>query len=137
MTRKTDSATPATSNRSTASLRNLRTQIDKLDVQILKLVNERASLAAEIGKVKSAEGDDIFSPAREEEVLKNVIEANEKHKGPLDAKTIRAIYREIMSGARSLQKGLKVAFLGPDYSFSHIAAIQRFGRPVEFLKVWR
>jgi len=135
MKRQNESITNAAVTRTTGSLRNLRSQIDKLDLQILRLVNERASLAAEIGKVKSAEGDDIFSPAREEEVLKNVIEANEKNKGALDPKTIRAIYREIMSGARALQKVLKVAFLGPDYSFSHIAAIERFGQAVEFLKV--
>src|SRR2546421_11960781 len=118
MTRKTESAAPATSNRSTASLRGLRTQIDKLDQHILKLVNERASLASEIGKIKNDQGAEVFSPAREEEVFQNVLESN---KGPLDEATIRAVFREIMSGSRALQKVLKVAYLGPEYSYSHLA----------------
>lgn len=120
------------SSKAAASLRNLRSQIDKLDLQILKLVNERAGLAAEIGRVKSDTGSEVFSPAREEEVLQNVLEAN---KGPLDVSTIRAIYREIMSGSRALQKVAKVSYLGPEYSFSHLAAVERFGHAVEFMRV--
>src|SRR5205807_5499723 len=69
------------SHRSAAQLRSLRSHIDKLDLQILKLVNERAGLAAEIGRVKSNDGGEVFNPAREEEVYQNVLHAN---KGPLD-----------------------------------------------------
>src|SRR6476660_7646709 len=130
MTRKSDNGPPAAvSSKVAASLRSLRTQIDKLDLQILKMVNERAGLAAEIGRVKSDHGNDIFNPAREEEVFQNVLTAN---KGPLDEATIRAIYREIMSGARALQKILKVAYLGPEFSYSHLASVERFGQAVEF-----
>jgi chorismate mutase/prephenate dehydratase len=132
MKRQTESANSAGPARAASSLRNLRTQIDKLDLQILKLVNERASVAAEIGKLKNDHGSEVFTPAREEEVLTNVLEAN---KGPLDQQTVRAIFREIMSGSRALQKVLKVAYLGPEYSFSHIAAVERFGQAVEFMKV--
>src|SRR4051794_20317493 len=85
-------------------LQAMRVQIDKLDGQILKLVNERASIAADIGRAKAEQGEDIFSPAREEEVLQNVLQANEKGKGPLAAECIRAIYRELISGSRALQK---------------------------------
>lgn len=132
MARKIDSDNAPTANRTAAALKNLRATIDKLDLQILKLVNERASMATEIGKVKNTHGTEVFSPAREEEVYKNVLENN---KGPLDEATIRAIYREIMSGARALQKVLKVAYLGPEYSFSHLAAVERFGQAVEFMRV--
>jgi chorismate mutase/prephenate dehydratase len=125
----------ASPTRSQAALRSLRTQIDKLDHQLLKLVNERASLAAEIGRFKSDHGEEIFSPAREEEVLQNALQLNEKHKGPLDPGTIRAIFREIMSGSRALQKVLKIAYLGPEYSYSHLAAVERFGQAVEFIGV--
>ncbi len=128
-------STPLSPARAQAALRSLRSQIDKLDHQILKLVNERASVAAEIGKLKNDHGEEIFSPAREEEVLQNVLQHNEKNKGPLDSGTIRAIFREIMSGSRALQKVLKVAYLGPEYSYSHLAAIERFGQAVEFLGV--
>src|SRR6516225_313539 len=132
MTRKTEVGGNAVANRAAHSLRNLRTQIDKLDLQILKLVKERASVAAEIGRIKNDHGSEVFSPAREEEVLQNVLAAN---KGPLDTSTVRAIFREIMSGSRALQKVLKVAYLGPEDSFSHLAAVERFGRSVEFMQV--
>jgi chorismate mutase / prephenate dehydratase len=128
-------STPLSPARAQAALRSLRAQIDKLDHQILKLVNERASVAAEIGRLKNDHGEEIFSPAREEEVLQNVLQQNEKNKGPLDAGTVRAVFREIMSGSRALQKVLKVAYLGPEYSYSHLAAIERFGQAVEFLGV--
>jgi chorismate mutase/prephenate dehydratase len=132
MTRKPESGGNHTATKSSASLRSLRSQIDKLDAQILKLLNERAGHAVEIGKLKTEAGAEVFSPAREEEVLQNVIQAN---KGPLEGATIRAIFRELMSGSRALQRVLKVAYLGPEYSFSHLAAIERFGTAVDFQRV--
>ena len=74
--------------------------------------------------MKADQGGEVFSAAREEEVLGNVLKANE---GPLDEVTVRAIFRELISGSRAIQKQQKIAFLGPEYSYSHIAAIQRFG----------
>lgn len=130
MSRKDHSAlTPA---KAASQLKGLRHQIDKLDLHILKLVNERAELALEIGKLKNDHGNEVFSPAREEEVFQNVVDHN---KGPLDELTIRAIYREIMSGARALQRKIKIAFLGPEYSYSYLATVERFGQDVEFLRV--
>src|SRR5258708_27406131 len=131
MTRKSDSAA---SDRvaSSKDLKTFRVQIDKLDQHILKLINERAGLAAKIGRVKTENNDSVFSPAREEEVIANVLAAN---KGPLPEVTIRAIYREIISGSRALQRIDKVAFLGPESSFSHIAALHRFGRGAEYMGV--
>lgn len=107
-----------------ANLAALRAKIDKFDADILELLNKRAAVAAEIGKVKAEQGEVVFSAAREEEVLANVLAA---HKGPLAPVTVRAIFRELMSGSRAIQKQTKVAYLGPDYSYSHLAAIQRFG----------
>jgi chorismate mutase/prephenate dehydratase len=131
MTRKPDQAT-LTPAKAASLVRQLRNQIDKLDLQILKLLNERASVAAEIGRIKTDQGAEVFSPAREEEVLQRVIQAN---KGPLDKETVRAIFRELMSGSRALQKVLKIAYLGPAYSYSHIAALEKFGSAAEFLTV--
>jgi chorismate mutase/prephenate dehydratase len=125
----------AMSSRTAASLKNLRSQIDKLDLQIVKLINERASLAHEIGKIKVDTGSEAFTPAREMEVLENVVEANHKNKGPLDDETIRAVFREVISGSRALEKVHKIAYLGPEYSFSHIAAVERFGQAVQFMSV--
>jgi len=126
----------AGSSKATAkTLRDLRGQIDKVDQQILKLINDRAKLAVEVGKHKTDNGDEVFSLAREEEVLQNVIQLNEKGKGVLPAQAVRAIFCEIMSGARSLQKTFKVAYLGPEYSFSHLAALERYGSSIEFIAV--
>ena len=133
MSRKTEAGSNSVAaSKAAASLKHLRSQIDKLDLQILKLINERAGLASEIGRVKNDHGAEVFSPAREEEVLENVLDAS---KGPLDPNTVRAVFRELMSGSRALQKILKVAYLGPEYSFSHLAAVERFGQAVEFFAV--
>ncbi len=132
MARKHESGGNSTVTRSAGALRSLRSQIDRLDIQILRLVNDRARVAAQIGQIKTEAGSEVFSPGREEEVLAHVLEAS---KGPLDAGTIRAIFRELMSGSRALQKVLKVAYLGPEYSFSHLAAVEKFGSAVDFLRV--
>ena len=131
MARKPESDN-ALSAKTLAQIKSLRSAIDKLDLQILKLVNERAEAAGDIGRLKNEGSAEVFNPVREEEVLKNVLEAN---KGPLDEITIRAIYREIISGSRALQKIIKVAYLGPEYSYSHLAAVERFGHDVEYMRV--
>jgi chorismate mutase / prephenate dehydratase len=132
MARKTETGSTSSHARSTASLNSLRSQVDKIDLQMLKLINERARIASEIGKVKHDQAGDIFAPAREEEVLQNLIANNQ---GPLDAASIRAIYREIMSGSRALQRTMKIAYLGGEYSFSHLAVLERFGQAFESLRV--
>src|SRR5687768_9391010 len=124
MSRKHDNPS---ADRSAANLKSLRVQIDKLDVQILELLNKRAAIAAQIGKVKNEQGGEVFSAAREEEVLNHVLSAN---KGPLEPVTLKAIYRELISASRALQRVQKVAFLGPEYSYSHLAALERFGESV-------
>jgi chorismate mutase/prephenate dehydratase len=126
------SGSPSGNSRSSARLTAFRHQIDKLDQQILKLINTRAKLAVEIGKVKQDQASNIFAPAREEEVLQNVLGSN---RGPLDEVTVRAIYREIMSGSRALQRMVKIAYLGGEYSYSHLAALERFGQSFESVRV--
>src|SRR5262249_37391178 len=76
-------------------------------------------------------GGEVFSAAREEEVLTNILAAN---KGPLEPVTLRAIFRELISGSRAMQKVQKIAFLGPEYSYSHIAALERFGEAASYLR---
>src|SRR5438093_3784012 len=104
MSRKSDSGPSPT------SLKALRIQIDKLDIHILDLLNKRAAVASRIGKVKADQGGEVFSAAREEEVMNNILSEN---KGPLEEVTLRAIFRELISGSRALQKVQKIAFLGP------------------------
>jgi chorismate mutase/prephenate dehydratase len=136
MTRKTETAgNSSQATRPAGPIKNLRGQIDKLDVQILELVSKRAELAASIGRAKTDQGADVFSPAREDEVLQNVLAANAKNEGPLGERSVRAIFREIISASRALQKVQKVAYLGPEYSFSYLAAVERFGQSAELISV--
>lgn len=112
------------------ALQTLRARIDRLDRQIVKLVNDRGRLAAKIGQVKGDQDVPVYSPVREEEVLKNACRAS---KGPLSDQCIQAVFRELMSGARALQRTVKVAFLGPAYSFSHLGALVKFGGATEYV----
>lgn len=112
------------------NLAALRAQIDAIDKDVLRLLNERVRLAAEIGRVKRKEGFEIYVAQREEEVLQRLAKHNE---GPLDEKAIRAIYREIMSAAIALEKPMVIAYLGPEATFTHQAAMKKFGSSVEYL----
>lgn len=111
------------------SLSNLRDEIDQIDEQILGLLSRRAKLAQEIGLQKAKSRSHYFTPEREQTVYKRVLEANT---GPLPPQAVRAIFREIMSASRALEKPLTVAYLGPPGTFSHYAGISRFGSSSEF-----
>ena len=128
MSRKTDNGTDG----NTANLKGLRQQIDKLDLQIVEMLNRRASVAGQIGKVKSDSGGEVFNAAREEEVFANILVGT---KGPLGEVTLKSIFRELIAGCRALQRVQRIAFLGPDYSYSHIAALDRFGEANEYVRV--
>ena len=114
------------------TLASLRQEIDRLDRDLVALMNQRAEIASKIGQVKDQQGLEVWSPAREEEV---VTRALDNSAGPLPPETIRLIFRELMSGSRALQRTLRVAFLGPRYSYSHLAAVVKFGNAVEHVPV--
>jgi chorismate mutase/prephenate dehydratase len=114
------------------TLDGLRAEIDRIDRELVGLLNRRAEVATEIGRVKAKDNVEIWSPAREEEVVNRVLGHSA---GPMPAATIRLIYREIMSASRSLQRNLRVACLGPKYSYSNLAAIAKFGNAVEHVPV--
>ena len=107
----------------------LRKKIDALDGKLVSIVNKRLALAAEIGKIKRREGGEIFVPEREDAVLRKVCGQNE---GPIKNEALRAIYREIMSAAIALEKPLLVAYLGPEASNTHSAAMKKFGSSVDY-----
>lgn len=106
------------------SIEDLRAKIDQLDAQILDLLNERAALAQQIGREKAGQNSDFFAPAREKEILEGLLSRN---KGPLPPDGVRAIYREIISACRALERPLCIAYWGPPASFSHMASLQKFG----------
>ncbi|PKO26301.1 MAG: prephenate dehydratase [Betaproteobacteria bacterium HGW-Betaproteobacteria-8] len=103
-------------------LKSHRDRIDAIDDQLLKLVNERAKHAREIGTIKG--GGPIYRPEREAQVLRRLLENNE---GPLSDEAVTAIFRSVMSNCRALEKELTVAFLGPLGTFSEEAANKQFG----------
>jgi chorismate mutase/prephenate dehydratase len=116
----------------TPSLAVLRAEIDRIDKQLVELLNQRSNAAIEIGQIKQDQGLDIWSSSREDEVIARVVEAS---RGPLPHQTLRLIFRELMSSSRSLQRQLRVAFLGPKYSYSHLASVAKFGESVEHVPV--
>ena len=106
-----------------------RKAIDKLDAKIVKLLNERTQHVLEIGAIKFKAGEEIYAPHRELAVLQRVCRLNT---GPITNDAIRAIYREVMSSALSLQKTMRIAYLGPEATFTHQAAIRRFGSSLRY-----
>jgi chorismate mutase/prephenate dehydratase len=114
------------------SIASLRREMDGVDREILAALNRRAELAQEIGKLKQSGRRAIYDPAREADVLQKAVEANS---GPLGDDSVRAIYRELISGTRAVQTRLRVAYLGPEFTFSHLAAIERFGQSAELMPV--
>jgi len=110
-------------------LDDIRTQIDQIDQQLLDLLSSRADLVHEVGEIKKKEGLQIYAPEREKALLLSLIE---KNKGRLPEKSIRAIYREIMSAALALEEDLQIAYLGPEGTWTHQAAIKKFGHSVDY-----
>ncbi len=112
------------------SLDELRKQIDQLDAKLVELLNERVSVALEIGKAKKEQGGEIYVPSREKAVFERISALNKN--GPLPDKSTRAIYREIMSAALALESNLRICYLGPPATFTHQAARSKFGASVEY-----
>lgn len=114
------------------SLEDARERIDSIDAKIIDLLKQRAEIARDIGRLKADEDREVYDPAREAAVLEQLVSQD---LGSLDPDAVRAIYRQIMSACRSLQHPLRVAFLGPEYTFSHVAALKYFGESSEFQAV--
>ncbi|HTV47207.1 MAG TPA: prephenate dehydratase [Phycisphaerae bacterium] len=116
-------------------LASLRQQIDELDERIVELLNARARIVVDIGKIKQQANAPIYAPDREKAVLEKIRQANRKVGGPLSDSCLEAIYRELMSGSFSLEKPLRIAYLGPQGSFSHLASMKKFGSSVDHVSV--
>ncbi len=111
------------------SIESHRARMDRINLEILKLVSERASHANEIGRIKHSSGVAVYLPGREREVIEGMVAANP---GPLSAEHIARIYTEIISACRALEHVPRVAYLGPEHTYSHEAARGAFGASVEF-----
>lgn len=124
-------ATPknAAEKRALEGLPQFRTKIDALDKKLVQILNERAKLVVEVGRLKRAAKLPIYAPHREAEVLDRVTASNA---GPLPNRALEGVYRELMSGSFQLQQPLRIGFLGPPGSFSHLGAVKHFGTSVAF-----
>lgn len=113
-------------------IQKVRQTIDRIDLEILRLLNLRAKKALEIGRMKEASRKDIFAPHRERMILRNLLR---KNRGPLPAEALQAVYKEILDAFRALQKKLRVVYLGPEATFTHQAALKSFGRTADYIAV--
>ena len=109
-----------------------RSRINNLDEEILNLLNRRGQVALQIGELKRQQDLPYFVPERESQILERLVA---KNPGPLTGDAVRAIWREILSASLALEHPLPVAYLGPAATFTHQAAVRRFGSSAEFMPV--
>ncbi|KPK45919.1 MAG: prephenate dehydratase [Nitrospira bacterium SM23_35] len=114
------------------NVEKLRKEIDKIDDEILNLLNKRSNIVLEIAHVKRNENAKFYSPERERQILERLTDLNQ---GPFPNETLKVIYREILSASLSLEEPLKVACLGPLATFTHLAALRHFGSSAQFMPV--
>jgi chorismate mutase/prephenate dehydratase len=112
------------------NLESLRKDIDAVDDCLLELLNRRAGLAMEVGRLKALENREFYVPSREREIYERLAAANP---GPFPSEALRGVFREIISASLALEAPMKVAFLGPKATFSHLAAMQHFGLSAELV----
>ena len=113
-----------------SELDKLRKKIDELDLKILELLNKRTEVVLDVGKTKQDKHLKVYSPERERAILKRL---KEKNIGPFPDGTLRLIYEEILSASLALQQPLKVSYLGPSATFTHLAAKRQFGSSADYM----
>ena len=113
-------------------LEKLRKEIDRTDLEILRLLNERAKIAIDIGKIKKEEKLTAHVPQREREIYERLMKEN---KGPFPNEVLRVVFREIISASLALEQPLRVAYLGPKATFTHLACMKQFGFFANYIPV--
>lgn len=117
-------------------LGQIRDEIDQLDEQLQQLINRRGALAQEVARIKLESADngevEFYRPEREAQVLARVMERN---RGPLGDEEMARLFREVMSACLALEQPMKIAFLGPEGTFTQAAALKQFGHSVETMSM--
>jgi len=106
----------------------LRVAIDAVDDQIVALLNRRAALAVEVGEIKRASDAPVYRPEREAQIIDRL---RAKNTGPLSLTALASIYLEVISACREIERRLRVAFLGPEGTFSELAMYRHFGHGID------
>ncbi len=108
-------------------LKELRSQIDAMDDRLVALLNERSAIVLKIGEIKKSNNAHFHTPAREQAIYDRLVANNP---GPFPNESLKHVFREIMGGSLSLEKEIRVAYLGPEATFTHQACLQRFSASV-------
>lgn len=109
---------------------DIRNQIDRIDDTILELINRRLNLAKRIGELKKDSGNRVVDSTRESEILRRLTALND---GPLNPNVLHHIFIDIIAAARAIQASQRVAYLGPEATFTHLAATSHFGYSVTYV----
>ena len=114
----------------TPTIEELRSAIDSIDDRVVDLLNERSRVVLEVGRLKSGSNQQFHVPGRERQIYERLLNSNP---GPFPNDALKSIYREVISACLSLESPMKVAFLGPKATFSHLATMQQFGLSAELV----
>ena len=114
------------------NIEELRIKIDKIDSEILKLLNERMDVVHQVGVIKSAANESVYRPEREKEIIERLVDLSE---GRMKKESIRPIFKEIFATARNIELPERISFLGPEGSFTHQAAESNFGSTSKYLSL--
>ena len=112
------------------AIREKRAAIDAIDDQLLELINRRLRLVMEVGRIKARSGRQVLDASRESRIFRRLLERN---RGPLDEKVLTHLFTQIMAASRQLQRPQRVSYLGPEATFTHIAAMNHFGRSADYV----
>ncbi|MBI4374453.1 MAG: prephenate dehydratase [Deltaproteobacteria bacterium] len=117
---------------SKTAIARLRGKIDRLDKGILNCLNRRAEVVLKVGRLKARQSEEFYTPSREKILIDRL---KKRNKGPFPSHALQTVYREIISASRALNAPMTVAYLGPEATFTHMAALKHFGRSCEMIPV--
>src|SRR5688500_2130677 len=106
------------------SINSVTRELQRLDRDLLKILSDRARASQKLAKLRQNDGGPLYNLTDEQTALADLVTQN---RGPLDERAVRSIMREVLGAVRTLVKPVRVAYLGPKYSYSHLAAMDRFG----------
>jgi len=118
-------------NRHEYDLNQLRDQIDNIDSKILSLINQRLEIGKKVGMIKKSTGSKVIDRSREQKVIEKLTKINQ---GPSDTELLKYIFNVIITATREIQKPKTISFLGPEASYTHIAALAHFKHSGKFVE---